>query len=136
MSPRPMVACTSSTRGKPSCSSAEPRRNPFRPNPIFFPRPVPTSPENALACRRQSRGASSCHSPEPVMSQLDQVLAHLDTHLDAAVERLFAFLRIPSISTDPAYKKDCVKAAEHLKADVATLGFDASLRPTKGHPGV
>jgi acetylornithine deacetylase/succinyl-diaminopimelate desuccinylase-like protein len=70
------------------------------------------------------------------MSKLDQVLANLDTNLDAAVERLFTFLRIPSISTDPAYKKDCVKAAEHLKADLATLGFEASLRPTKGHPVV
>jgi acetylornithine deacetylase/succinyl-diaminopimelate desuccinylase-like protein len=70
------------------------------------------------------------------MSKLDQVLAHLDTNLDAAVERLFTFLRIPSVSTDPAYKKECVKAAEHLKADLATLGFEASVRPTKGHPVV
>lgn len=57
------------------------------------------------------------------MSELDQVLSHLDKNLDAAVERLFAFLRVPSISTDPAYKQDCVKAAEHLKADVAKIGF-------------
>jgi acetylornithine deacetylase/succinyl-diaminopimelate desuccinylase-like protein len=68
------------------------------------------------------------------MSKLDQVLSHLDSNLDAAVERLFTFLRIPSISTDPAYKKNCIEAAEHLKADVATLGFEASVRPTKGHP--
>ena len=70
------------------------------------------------------------------MSELDQVLSHLDKNLDAAVERLFAFLRVPSISTDPAYKQDCVKAAEHLKADVARIGFEASVRPTKGHPVV
>jgi len=70
------------------------------------------------------------------MSKLDQVLAHLDSNLDAAVERLFTFLRIPSISTDPAYREHCVKAAEHLKADLATLGFEASVRPTKGHPVV
>jgi acetylornithine deacetylase/succinyl-diaminopimelate desuccinylase-like protein len=70
------------------------------------------------------------------MSELDQVLSHLDKNLDAATERLFAFLRVPSISTDPAYKQDCVKAAEHLKADVAKIGFEASVRPTKGHPVV
>ncbi|MBV8766209.1 MAG: hypothetical protein JOZ66_14970, partial [Hyphomicrobiales bacterium] len=68
------------------------------------------------------------------MSELDKVLAHLDQNLDAAIERLFAFLRIPSVSTDPAYKEHCVTAAEHLKADVASIGFDASVRPTKGHP--
>src|SRR5581483_865860 len=76
------------------------------------------------------------HRPGSVMSKLDQVLAHLDSNLDASIERLFTFLRIPSISTDPAYKKNCVEAAEHLKADIATLGFDASVRPTKGHPVV
>ncbi|MBV9433080.1 MAG: M20/M25/M40 family metallo-hydrolase, partial [Hyphomicrobiales bacterium] len=70
------------------------------------------------------------------MSELDKVLAHLDQNLDAAIERLFAFLRIPSVSTDPAYKEHCVTAAEHLKADVASIGFDASVRPTKGHPVV
>jgi acetylornithine deacetylase/succinyl-diaminopimelate desuccinylase-like protein len=70
------------------------------------------------------------------MPELDKVLAHLDQNLDAAIERLFAFLRIPSISTDPAYKKHCVTAAEHLKADVASIGFDAGVRPTKGHPVV
>ena len=70
------------------------------------------------------------------MSELDQVLSHIDGHLDAAVERLFALLRIPSISTDPAYKKECIKAAEHLKTDLATLGFEATVRPTKGHPVV
>jgi acetylornithine deacetylase/succinyl-diaminopimelate desuccinylase-like protein len=70
------------------------------------------------------------------MSKLDQVLSNLDSNLDAAIERLFTFLRIQSISTDPAYKKECAKAAEHLKDDLATLGFDASVRPTKGHPVV
>ena len=70
------------------------------------------------------------------MSDLDKVLAHLDADLDTAVERLFAFLRIQSISTDPAYKKHCVEAAEHLTADVASIGFDAAVRPTKGHPVV
>jgi len=70
------------------------------------------------------------------MSKLDQVLAHLDKNLDKAVERLFVLLRYQSISTDPAYKAQCVKTAEHLKGDLGTIGFAASVRPTKGHPVV
>ncbi len=34
---------------------------------------------------------------------LEHVLATIDTNLDASVERLKELLRIPSISTDPAY---------------------------------
>jgi acetylornithine deacetylase/succinyl-diaminopimelate desuccinylase-like protein len=70
------------------------------------------------------------------MSQLDQVLQKIDSDLDASIERLFAWLRIPSISTDPAYAKDCRAAAEWLKADLAELGVEAQLSETQGHPVV
>ena len=70
------------------------------------------------------------------MSQLDQVLSKIDADLDASVARLFDWLKIPSISTDPAYKDDCRKAAEWLKADLAGLGVDAKLSETGGHPVV
>ncbi len=70
------------------------------------------------------------------MSQLDAVLAHIDAHLDASLERLFAFLRIASISTDPAHAADCRRAAEHVKAELDGLGFAADVHPTKGHPVV
>ena len=36
------------------------------------------------------------------MSDLEAVLANIESNLDAAYERLFALLRIRSISTDPA----------------------------------
>jgi len=68
------------------------------------------------------------------MADLDAVLARLDADLDANVERLFALMRIPSISTDPAHAADCLKAAEWLAADLAQIGFDAAVRPTDGHP--
>ena len=42
----------------------------------------------------------------------DPVLARIDSQLPDALERLMALLRIPSISTDPAYKADCAKAAD------------------------
>ena len=45
-------------------------------------------------------------------------------------------MRIPSISTDPAYAAQCKAAAEFVAKDMASLGFDASLRPTGGHPAV
>ena len=70
------------------------------------------------------------------MSNLDQVLADIDRDLDNSLERLFAFLRIPSISTDPAYAQHCREAAEWVKGDLAALGFDASVRDTPGHPVV
>jgi acetylornithine deacetylase/succinyl-diaminopimelate desuccinylase-like protein len=67
---------------------------------------------------------------------LDAVLARLDRDLDANIERLFTWLKIPSVSTDKAYAADVKRAAEHLVADLASLGFEASARPTPGHPVV
>jgi acetylornithine deacetylase/succinyl-diaminopimelate desuccinylase-like protein len=70
------------------------------------------------------------------MSTLDAVLSRIDQDIDAGVERLFALLRIASVSTDPAYKEQCRAAAEHVAADLKSIGFDADLRPTEGHPVV
>ena len=67
---------------------------------------------------------------------IDAVLARLDADLPAATERLFELLRIPSISTDPAYAPDCRKAAEWLVADLKSMGVGAGLRETPGHPMV
>lgn len=70
------------------------------------------------------------------MAALDRILDDIDRDLDNSLERLFAFLRIPSISTDPAYAAACRKAAEWLEGDLAAMGFEASLRETGGHPVV
>ncbi|MFU8882900.1 MAG: M20/M25/M40 family metallo-hydrolase [Rhodobacterales bacterium] len=67
---------------------------------------------------------------------LKDVLARIDTDLPAATERLLELLRIPSISTDPAYQADCQTAADWLVADLASLGITATARPTPGHPMV
>lgn len=67
---------------------------------------------------------------------LDAVLSRIDTDLPQALDRLLDFLRIPSISTDPAYKAECNRAADWLVADLQSLGFAASSRPTPGHPMV
>jgi len=67
---------------------------------------------------------------------LAPVLARLDAGLDDALDRLMALLRIPSISTDPVFKAECDAAADWLVADLQGIGFEASKRPTPGHPMV
>lgn len=56
-----------------------------------------------------------------------------------AVARLIDWLRIPSISTDPAHAKDCRAAAEWARQRLAEAGFAAELKETgtkdkPGHP--
>ena len=67
---------------------------------------------------------------------LDAVLSRIDADLGAATDRLLDLLRIPSISTDPAFKADCDRAADWLVADLQSLGATVSKRPTPGHPMV
>lgn len=66
----------------------------------------------------------------------DKVLNEIDRALDESLERLFALMRIPSISTDPAYAQECRRAAEWLAQDLESMGFSASVRTTSGHPVV
>jgi len=67
---------------------------------------------------------------------LPKVLERIDHDLDASLDRLFALLRIQSISTDPAYAPHCRTAAEYVATDLRGLGFETSVRPTQGHPVV
>ena len=70
-------------------------------------------------------------------SKLPSVLKALDAGQDAALERLFEFLRIPSISTDPAYKAHCQTAAEWCARELRSIGFaEAKVVETTGHPMV
>jgi len=65
---------------------------------------------------------------------LPAVLAQIDADLNRSLERLFDLLRIQSISTDPAYKGQCLMAARYVADDLAGMGFETSIRPTAGHP--
>jgi acetylornithine deacetylase/succinyl-diaminopimelate desuccinylase-like protein len=67
---------------------------------------------------------------------VDPVLSRIDSTLDESLERLKDFLRIPSISTDPAYAEACDRAADWLVTDLQSMGIDAEKRPTPGHPMV
>ena len=70
------------------------------------------------------------------MAAIDTVLAQLDTNRQEALDRLFGLLAIKSISTDPAFAGDCKAAAQWLAAQLTSIGFEASVRETPGHPMV
>jgi acetylornithine deacetylase/succinyl-diaminopimelate desuccinylase-like protein len=70
------------------------------------------------------------------MTSTGALLDHTDRGLDAARERFFAWLRIPSISAQPERAGDCRRAAGWLRDELAALGFSASVRETAGHPVV
>ena len=69
-------------------------------------------------------------------AQTQKVLDRIDADFDNSLERLFALLRIKSISADPAFAGECKAAAEHLAKDIATIGFETEVRPTAGHPAI
>jgi acetylornithine deacetylase/succinyl-diaminopimelate desuccinylase-like protein len=69
-------------------------------------------------------------------AHLPKVLKTLDETHNAALERLFELIRIPSVSTDPAYKAQCQKAAEWCVRQLRDIGFEARTVPTAGHPMV
>ena len=69
----------------------------------------------------------SAFSLQAAMPALQLVLDALDSGLDASLERLFALMRIPSISTDSAYAADCRRAAFSLSLHASSI--PSSLRP-------
>ena len=71
-----------------------------------------------------------------MMADITPVLERADANLPKSLDRLFDLVRIKSISTDPAFKAECRKAAEWLVAELNVLGFTASVRDTPGHPMV
>jgi acetylornithine deacetylase/succinyl-diaminopimelate desuccinylase-like protein len=70
------------------------------------------------------------------MSTIENVLARIDADLDGSLARLFALLRIKSISADPHYKQDCREAAEWCARTLSEVGIPARVRDTIGHPMV
>ncbi len=70
------------------------------------------------------------------MSSLQAVLDQIEKDSQPALDRLFEFLRIESISTDPAYASQCVDAADWLVKDMQSFGVKAQRHDTPGHPMV
>ena len=66
---------------------------------------------------------------------MTRALTYAADNFDRFVQELSAFLRIPSISTDPTYKKEVLRAAEWLVQQFQDIGMQrAELFPTQGHP--
>lgn len=66
-------------------------------------------------------------------------LDKLTSNESAAVQRLIDWLRIPSVSTDPAYKPEVARAADWAADHLTNSGFDVEILPTgdpagAGHP--
>jgi acetylornithine deacetylase/succinyl-diaminopimelate desuccinylase-like protein len=70
------------------------------------------------------------------MSDIEAVLGAIDQDLEASIARWLDLLRIPSVSTDPANKPDCRRAAQWLVDELTGLGFESQLHDTAGHPMV
>ena len=71
--------------------------------------------------------------------ETQQVVSYLDRHEADAIGRLMEWLRIPSVSTDPAYSADVRRAAEWGAQQLKAAGFDVEIMPTgtadePGHP--
>lgn len=70
--------------------------------------------------------------PDPLLPVLDR----LEADHDGAMARWFEWLRIPSVSAQPAHAADCQQAAEWVAGQLAGMGFAAELCATPGHPVV
>ncbi len=53
---------------------------------------------------------------------------------DRHLSDLLAFLRYPSVSTDPARKEDVARCAAWLAGKLESIGLQAATYPTPGHP--
>ncbi len=68
--------------------------------------------------------------------RLTAVLDRIASRHDAAVTDLSDFLRIPSISADPARAADVAACADWLAGRIRAAGLTADVVPTPGHPVV
>jgi acetylornithine deacetylase/succinyl-diaminopimelate desuccinylase-like protein len=62
------------------------------------------------------------------------VLARIDAEKERYLEELKDYIRIPSISTDPDYKHEVLRASEFLVGKLREAGLEAERIETAGHP--
>jgi acetylornithine deacetylase/succinyl-diaminopimelate desuccinylase-like protein len=68
---------------------------------------------------------------------MSAVLAYLDRHRDRILTELIDYVRIPSISADPAHGGDMRRAVDFLAAHLKGIGLEnAAVWETEGHPAV
>ena len=67
---------------------------------------------------------------------IDKVIAYIEANREQYIKRLLDFLRIRSISTDPAAKPAMKQAAEWTRKVFQDCGVQAEIYETAGHPAV
>ena len=67
---------------------------------------------------------------------LTPVLEQIESDFENAIKRLQTFLQIPSISTNPEYKSEVRRCAQHITDELHSIGLTATLHDTIGHPMV
>ena len=70
------------------------------------------------------------------MGRVNDILDEADKTFEGSVGRLVDFLKIPSISTDPAYDPACLSAAHWVRDLLTDMGFRARCVDTPVHPVV
>lgn len=65
---------------------------------------------------------------------MQDVIDHLISGQSAAMDQLFEFLRIPSVSADSAFKADVDRCARFVAEAMQAAGLTTEIIPTKGHP--
>ncbi|NDJ52019.1 MAG: M20 family dipeptidase [Chloroflexi bacterium] len=66
---------------------------------------------------------------------IQQAVSYAESRQDAHMDGFMELLRIPSVSTDPAYKEDLERCAGWIVTELDKLGFEkAAAMPTEGHP--
>lgn len=63
-----------------------------------------------------------------------EINSYLEARKARFLTELCDFLRIPSVSTDPAHQDDVQEAADFAARQLVSLGFDVEVKTTPGHP--
>lgn len=65
---------------------------------------------------------------------MEKVLSYLEQNKKRFVEELVEYVGIPSVSAQPTHKEDMKRAAEWVRKNAETIGLEAEVHETKGHP--
>jgi acetylornithine deacetylase/succinyl-diaminopimelate desuccinylase-like protein len=70
------------------------------------------------------------------MGTVNDILQRADEDFEDSIGRLTDYLKIPSISADPAYAEACRQAADWTRSLLRDMGFETRLLSTPAHPVV
>src|SRR5271163_3665734 len=65
---------------------------------------------------------------------MQKIIDYLRENQPRFVKDLCDYVRFPSVSAQPEHKKDMIACADWLKRHCETIGLEARISPTDGHP--